>query len=569
MLLRLRKQVISSQFWLFFFLSVWGCILNAILLYWFIIYYRIDSYAQFKAHVLSVFSGSYLVEDIEKYFLSASTFESTKHFLLISFLLLVFLLLILWLMKKVAQFLPKTTEEDINSFEPRDQVYLFVFFLGWLAYKIFLINYLPIHIDEVFDYQFFAKTNLITRHTYQFFEGSHWINTQVFYADLCSVFYNMGLPSTYAMRLPSLLGEFYLLIFIVRNIKFPSLRQLIITLFVIVISFWTSVYSIQARSYYLIGVCAFCSFVYLYRMYTKPTSTHFFTLLIYNIIGFALCKLYFVPFLGLILYFTFTRPERKDYRWFLPLCILVSIFTILFYAPVVLLGGLKCIYAPTSGDHFSGLSLYPAFFEIPSFITNIDQKAYLVFCLFPLLFLGKNRLEEKTQHVYLYLSAQFSAILICCLLIGAYLPARLFTYCNIAFSLFIVLLTFQISARFKHAKILQYSLCIILTFNTLYNFGYGWANNDSSYVLGRDYYGEIEKFLSKIQQLKPKNIFIPKEEHAVGFYALNRFEDKLHVNMSDSMSHEEVCISSSDTALDGYQKIHTSPKLGLTIYSKK
>ena len=549
----------------------WLLILAAILFFCFQIVFLSDDFISFSQTITALFSDSYLIDEIDKNYLNESNFQFFKSTFWFwpSSATAIFALLFFLIRYSVLKLAPQS-DFKINTYNPTEIKWLFLMFGLWLLFKLWLVYTLPIQIDELFDYQYFAKSNLMTRHCYQFSNGQQWYNTQMMYSNLVAILYKCGLPLKLTLKLPSILGEFLMYYLIVRRMKFNSFLNLCFVLFSITTSFWIAIYSVEARSYMLMATCCIGSFVILTEMINRPYRSGFYEFLLFSCFGFALCKLYVFPYVGILFYFLLINKDRKNHTWFLTVNISTFFATLLFYFPVVLLSGTQSIFHDIHKDFVSEMKLYPVVFETLSVITNVNEKSYLIVIviIFSVLFFRKQH-SKTTSKVLCFLAAQTISIIVLTLLLGMYMPPRLFLYFNCILWLYFSMLLFDIlnSSKWKQYILLLFS--VLLVFNFWFNFQYSWARHNSrEYVLGIEFYKKIENTIEIINAQKPKSVFIPDNQHFLGFYAKEFVTNNALVFLNKKPNNESLIILSSELKIPNYHHFYFDPNLDLHLYLK-
>ena len=547
----------------------WLLILGVVFFYCFRILFFSEDFASFSRTITALFSDSYLIEEIDENYLNESNFQffKTTFWFWVSFVIAIFASLFLLIRYSVIILNPQG-DYEINRYNPKEIKWLCVIFCLWLLFKIWLVYALPIQIDELFDYQYFAKSNLITRHCYQFCNGQQWYNTQMMYSNLVAIFYKCGLPLKLTLKLPSILGEFLMYCLIVRRMKFSSFGNLCFVLFCIATSFWIAIYSVEARSYMLMTTCCIGSFIILTEMINRPYGSGYYEFILLNCFGFALCKLYLFPYAGMLLYFLLVNRNRNNYKWFLTVNVLVLFATSLFYFPVVLLSGTQNIFQDIHKNFISEIKLYPIVFETFSLITNVNEKSYLsVIVIIVIIFIFRKQQTETTSKVLQFLVTQTISMIVLTLLFGMYMPPRLFLYVNCILWLYLSLLLFDIMNGIKWKQYIFISFCFLLVFNFWFNFQYSWArHNSKEYVLGIEFYKKIENTIEIIKSKKPTSVFIPDNQHFLGFYAKEFLDKNTLVFLKKKPMNESIIAMPSKLEIPNYCHFYYDDNLDLHLY---
>ena len=278
-------KLVTLQILLYSFIGT----ITLLTLYWFCQLYTINDYDKFVHFLKAIFQGSFLVEDLERNFISNDHFiqiQSLKSYLLIG--VIVIITLSIFLTQNNLNKIPNKVLEITPSYSNKSKLILIGIILIIVAYKVFLFFYLPAHMDEMFDFVFYAKSNILTRHTYVFNDGNQWYNNHLLYSDFSNIFFKLGLPQKLAMRLPSILGELLLTIFIWFRFKKQETLKSHFIIIILASSFWLSIYSIEARSYYLVSVCTIISFFLINDLLERPNKEQFLLFILVSLIGLSL-----------------------------------------------------------------------------------------------------------------------------------------------------------------------------------------------------------------------------------------------------------------------------------------
>lgn len=535
--------------------------LNFFPVFWIYKLFQITHYTAFNIYLKSVFKDSFLVNDIEKNFINEVRFnqlQNYKYFIAAGSFILIVLITSLFI--NVLAKIPFPTKEAKQSYSKKMHLYTFGFFCLWLIYKTFLFVYIPLHIDEMFDFVFYAKSNIITRHTYIFNDGVQWYNNHLLYSDFSAIFYSLDFPNKLAMRLPSILGELSLFTFLWFRFREDGIIKTLFITLVLATSFWASVYSVEARSYYLLGVCTVICFFLVNDLNKKPSHQQFLAFVLLSLIGFGLSKLYIIPFLGISFFVLILQKDRTMISFWIRTFSFITLLTILFYIPSYLIGG---------GGSISpkGIRLYPLIFEGISVITNISTKAYL-----GLLFSGVfllvvyKKVSVLSQRLILFVGFQFVSITIFTLASRVFLPERAFVYLNLCYY---ILLAFVLWDLLRERKKWLFITLAFLILHTIYNYNYSWLAKNKSFILGREYYGAMAKAGTRLKLLNNRTLYIETGDYSVFIFAKFYALDDLAVKMADELEPQTNFLSSEDLNIKEYDKIILDPDFDIFLYKKR
>ncbi|UII19851.1 glycosyltransferase family 39 protein [Fulvivirga ligni] len=530
-------------FWLIF-VSYPSC-------YWFYIIGEIEDYSQFSTTVNHLFQDTYLNHKIDEYFLSASHFQFVKAYyipILIAFLILN--LLSLALMVRLIKSCGKLSFKA-PSLSRKELLTIGSLLLVWLAYKVFLYYHFPLHIDEVFDYVYYSKKDILIRHTYQFTDGIGWANNHVFYTDLSHLLLSLGFPDKLAIRLPSIVAELILLICIFSWLQKKGLVKALFSAILVATSFWAGIYSIQGRSYYLMALFSVVSYILFEEYRTSHKTSQLLLLSFISILAFCTNKLFIIPFTALILYalIQYRSFRKTDFRQILLASSLLAILVGLFYFPVCLVSGWdKIIPRSFTKEPLQPLVLYMETLETMSVITNANAKAYLILLLpfISYLFLRKKYTKE-TKRLHLFTGLQLFMVIIFSLIMRTYIPFRALIYLNVIFTLLIGFIIYDLSG--SHKKLVLTTCIIIMAANTAFNFKYTWLHRINQYIYDKLFYAQIDRELEIVKKHEPQHIFIQRDLHFHLFYTMLEFPDKTEVyDQMPDVEAQDIIISSDSTS---------------------
>jgi len=523
-----------ASFVILIILMLWVAFISYPSFYWFWILFSSKDYDDFRSIVIEHFQDSYLVTQIDVNYLS---FE---HYTVISanlwLILCLFLLLVVICMSGLLFLYKNTSALNESTFKiyKKQWILFSCILLSWLTYKVFLFHFFPLHIDEVFDFVFFTRKDLPVRHSYQVSNELMWMNNHVFYTDISSLFSQLGFSDKLAIRLPSIIAEAILLIVVFLWARKESLYKAIFTVILLILSFWSSIYSIQGRSYFLLALFCFTSFIAFDKFKKSKNNFYLLLLLLSLSLGLSTNKLFLIPCFGLFMFLLVKYDDFNIKEWlslvYVGICVIL--LTLVFYFPVLLLSGWKNIIPMGDTANFYTLYiLFPLFFEGISVMTNINYKAYIVLLILPIAYLVfRKHFTDSTKDLYLFWGLQFISLVLFSLITKSYLPFRAMIYLNVIFSILIAYSVYDVSQRISMwQKTILVSFIILWGANTWFNFQYSWVHRLDKFIYARSFYEKLDKELNQIQALNPARILIERELHFHSFYSELKFADKTFI----------------------------------------
>ena len=545
----------------------WFIILCYVISYWLFLP-EFNSFQEYSSFILNLFETGYQLDGLTTHFLEESNYILlTENLNIIRFSVLSFAVSIIlyykWINNKF------NTQNRLKlDLKPFASSFFISFLLIWIGLKVALYFYLPLHVDEVFDFVFYSKNDLITRHTYQFTDGRQWYNNHIFYCDVSNFFHTIGFGDKLSIRLPSILAELVLLSTVYYSVRNSSFTKKCITLAFLALSFWSGIYSVQGRSYMMVACFTFCSFLTIRSYIYTPNKSKFLLLLLFSLLGFASLKIYTVSFFGLMLYALII--SRKDFfqLHFHHLILLVILGTAFFYMPVVLIGGLENAYTTTIvSDAFLTEDLLETF----SFITNVNTKAYLFLPVYLLFFvLIRKQLNSFTLDSFYFLIILIGSYLLFSFIAHDYLPFRSIVFINQFFCFSLALSVSDLTTKFRKQDIVISLSILLFAANTYYNYQFSWVKNYNRYVLGKELYTELDQSLKLIEEANPKRIVLKEQDFFFHFYHLYRNNNPeiffFIENEADYKPEKgDVFFIQTSANEDKFQKLHTNITLDTKV----
>lgn len=497
----------------------------------------------------TILSGGYLVEDLDIYLLTENHFnwlvENVGYlFFFIFFLLFLLASICLYLLKKVKQSIFK-----INSVN-FPWKFTLLFFGVWIILKFFLYHYLPLHIDEVFDFIYFSKKSFILRQSYIFNNGEAWFNNHVLYTHFSAFFHYLGCSDKLSIRLPAVLSEFVLFFYLIYVFRKNNLLYFLLA--GLLSSFWLGLYSVEGRSYYLIASCFILLVIESYRFYTSPSVKHllYFTLL--AIIGLAANKLFIIPLSGVILLeIIVVIKQRKLITEAILALLLIFIGGVLLYLPAFILGGVSTFFVDL-GNSGNLISLFPLFLQNLSVITGLNSKAYLgIIFLFFLFLISYNKLSAFSRFLVFQFLAQLLVLIVFIFLSQEYLPFRAMIYLSALFSISLSSIVYDLSPSFN----LNYSISLTVTstlllINTLFLYQNTWLRKYPRFIFDRHFYAELNKNIALIAAEAPTSVYLLQKNNYYFFYLKLYLGEQVNIMSTPLLNDEADVIISPELMIN-------------------
>ncbi|MBL3655824.1 hypothetical protein [Fulvivirga sediminis] len=562
----------SSKF-LFIGIISWIVFISIPSCYWFYTLFSVDSFEDFRAAIISEFQDVYLDNQLDEFFIFEEHYLSVSHQLHIILALFISLIAltcagIYYLFKKSA---PLTFKAQ--TFSQNQLLLLYALGIAWVGYKAFLFFHFPLHIDEVFDFIYYSKKNLMVRHTYQFNDNVQWLNNHVLYTDLSSLALNLGAGDQLAIRIPSILGEFCLLAMIFLWFANQGFSKAFFITTAVALSFWSGIYSIQGRSYHLLAVFSVASY-FCFESYLKDKNSLYLLLGAWvTSMGLATNKMFIIHCCALFIYAIFHIKcfTHKEKVLLLNSVLLASIMTLIFYFPVLLVSGWRNIILHSlSTELLDWTLIHMEILKNISVITNANNKAYLLLMLPLVLFLlFKRHLSSPTTHLFYYFTVQLIMPILFSLIMHTYIPFRSLIYMNVTFTLLTGSMMYDWASRHHSFKLLILTIMIgLLAINTWLNFSYTWLHRIKGYVYDKDFYYALNQELEMVNTINTKQIWIARDLHFHLFYSKLKFPEATK-NMDSTYQPQENDVVISADILNNAEVLYTSPIEGAIIQKLK
>jgi len=550
-----------------FFASILFLELYVIIQSFSIIYYSTD-YKHVCDNLRISFSGSFLTDQIERNYISEEHFHFVKtHFYSLIFGVVLLVSGAILILKNTFKSIPDKNASTTLSIQIEDIKVITPIFLIWLLSKILWYHYVPVHVDEMFDYTFYAKSSLIARHAYIFTESTLWSNNHMFYSDLTGFLYSMGFSDKIALRLPSILGEFLLIGFLYFRFRNESKMFFGMLVLGILSSYWANIYSVEGRSYYLFAVCSILSFFVSLELYKNPTRQLFLSFVILSIIGFALSRLFLLPFLGLNLFQLFHLKSKSEILIWLKTNGLIFCMLLIFYIPALLLSGTRAIYTKIDDQYVFTLKVYPMIFESLSMITNIESKSYIFIIITTGIFLlFYKKTTVLSRKIGLYVGCLFLASICFTILIGNYLPGRTFIFLNLAFLILLISLLWDF---FKTKKGILITSLLIVLLNFFFNLKYSWLTTTPRFLLDKEYYSDIETTCAKIRELPINEICVLQNENSSLVYLKYHVGDSKNIKVVSEKSEAKFLVTETEVPNSTFEEVKLNTSSDLKLYRRK
>lgn len=294
-----------------------------------------------------------------------------------------------------------------------------------MIFKMVLLYYLPLHLDELFSYLFLSSKGILVSLSY--YPGP---NNHIAYNVFTAILLKLNLPTLLTIRLPSLIADFLILLLIIKTFKkfFPTQN---FTVFAAIIIFSTSYlpYSISGRGYALQTLS--CLVATLSVFYWKNDKTYYSIIFVLaNSLGFWVIPTHLYFFTSILMVQLYLN---KNFKSILGLSIAVGGITFLLYAPILLLGNIQLI---TNNGWTKPLEITQFKNKLISFsiqylnsIIGFQTLSLLII----LLILSYLIIKKHTTYLNILLFFIFFPVLF--LLIQRVIPfMRVFTYLNLLFA---------------------------------------------------------------------------------------------------------------------------------------
>ena len=475
------------------------------------------SYDQFIIYLLK----HYHIEGKEaklKALLTAERYFQFKIFTLLSLALLV-ILSSQTKYDKVASNIIKNLHELKNSMGRAINYLTHLSYINKIALSSVLILYtamqsyylvkLPFTIDEAFSYVFFISKGLFVSASY--YPGP---NNHVLFSELAVLFNSFIHDPVVSTRLLSLISSIVaiLLLFIFLQKKFgfaPAFLGAIFFSFSSVNLF----YSVQARGYSLVNLFVLISLISLQQALAGKKA-YWYVYILASVLGFYTIPVFLYPFSSFLAYALLLHI--KDKRLLLRLLlfsVLIVLFTITLYFPVLLLNGFNALtgssWVAAKEDFFVRLPLYLN--SVCSYLWNSERYGLVLTIGLLLLFLLISILrKDKGNIVFISCAYAIPLLIIICQRVLPY--ERVWTYLLIIQSYHIAFIVATAFAYLKYNLALSV-LCVILSLSFITQQVIKAADfYKSDYV---NYYREMNVLIDKMVEKRPSSIMVTDDTYNV------------------------------------------------------
>ncbi|MBC8111422.1 MAG: hypothetical protein H7Y04_10215 [Verrucomicrobia bacterium] len=401
---------------------------------------------------------------------------------------------------------------------------LLITFVLVLIQRLYYFRQFPMNMDEVHAYVFFMHDSFSLSVFYCYAEP----NNHVFF-HLIAHFFNFFISEPiWAIRLPSLLANFFLLglIFFYLLAKTNFLTAYLGLIFC-AFSFLGGFYAFQGRGYMLMCLCLFIATFSLLEWLNKPESIFFCTLFVMaSCLGFYTVLTFLTPFVGLVVFGSVQVWQQKNYILLKKICfagIIVGILTFLLFLPMILFSGWESItqnkyVVPEHETHYFYTYIVPiAIAETLDYVFDVPKKGWLVLILLTLALIS-----IRNQHkVWLTLVVTITVCTLLTILVSRIFPPyRSWVYMTFYVGVILALMTGFLLQRLK--LIFQIPIITILICLYIFKADFGFRRaleTNIFFPISKDTNVQIQKNVSYVLSKKPKSILC-LDDHFFFYYLM-------------------------------------------------
>lgn len=375
-----------------------------------------------------------------------------------------------------------------------------------ISFKIFLLFYTPLQLDELFSYLFISSKGLAVSILY--YPGP---NNHIAYNVFVALLLKLNLPVIVATRTPSLLADICILLVLFHLVKnYINHNKLAFLIFVA--SFSTSYlpYSILGRGYALQSLFSLIAVIAVFK-YQEDKRFFTIVLIIVNALGFWVLPTHLFAFVPTMLMFVILH---KNIFHSVKVTLLVLGTTLLLYFPTFAINGVNAII---NNSWVKGLSAAAFNAKLPVFLLNYLKTIVgfesNIFTL--LLLIGMiTMLLIKNQKKEIITITCFVLTPIIILSLQHVIPfLRVFIFANLLFTTVVLLYLIQK----KHLYIMVIFATVQLYLATIFTLQIVHRHNHSN-----ENYKQLSKQLVAFKSKNIKHIAVKDELLAYQMELLNR-----------------------------------------------
>ncbi len=264
---------------------------------------------------------------------------------------------------------------------------LILIFLISVCLRIFLYSYIPPHVDELTTYFQFVDKGPIFISTFYPFPNNHFFFNHIYFFSsilVDDILLAGRLPSTIFFHLLLILLFFGVLVY------FKDIYAAFLSIIFCVLLFPASIYAVEARGYMLLSLLTLiAAFALLLAIETQKRQP-FYIFVPACILAAYTVPVFFIPFMGIMIFGFATAFFTKNKELFLRLLIsglCVGTGVLLCYLPVFLLSGIGSVINNRFVTSLEVSDFYTRIFpivtaEMLSFLAGIPTKGWVIFLLF-------------------------------------------------------------------------------------------------------------------------------------------------------------------------------------------
>ncbi len=367
--------------------------------------------------------------------------------------------------------------------------------------KFFFIFYMPGTYDEIFTIINFTSKGFFTSIAYYPAPNNH-----VFFSIIASFFNYLPFDNLLINRfLNIIISIFFLLILFISIFRIFNLRTAIVLCFFTSSLYPVLSYGYLSRGYGLIILLSYISFYLTYNIYSSSNDKKNIYLLVISLMSFFGIAtnpsyLYFFLIINFSLFIMFIiKNEYKNIFVLFLHSLIISIFLLIFYSPILFISGFDSIFGNRFVDSIETIKFIEFIYFYFRTIPNYLFINYIIFyiCIVTFLFLSLLKIIHPKH--YLLFSITFILPLIFILIHDIIPPERIFVFLIPSF-IFLVALIFS-KIKFTFLNNILSSFFILLS---LFSFSDSFLRAEQHHSIGK-----VGKIASKyILNTNVKNIYL-------------------------------------------------------------
>jgi hypothetical protein len=328
------------------------------------------------------------------------------------------------------------TRQSYRELSGLQKIFLLIVLLSALARQIFLVFYLPPHVDELETYYVFVKEGFIWTNIFYPFPNNH-----VFFNYFFWLSHQLIDDPLLAVRIPSVIFYQILLLLVFFGVRryLKNTEAAFGSILLCLSLFPSSIYGAQGRGYILFSILLLVTVYALFialenKKWQKQALTIF---AVSSALGAYTIPVFLLPFISMLLLAgpkMFFKPDKVLFGRLLVSIVMVGIMVGFLYLPIFLFSGIEPVIAnkyiqPSQTSNFFDYVTPIASAEILSYLAAVPSKGWLIWLMLGGFSIGVLAKSDGRTRNWLILSAlMILTIMLQGLLMRSFMYERTTTY---------------------------------------------------------------------------------------------------------------------------------------------